>query len=238
MDRLLTVQEAARLLGVSTKTLRRWDQAGKFIAQRTVGNQRRYTSRQIAEFLNSGHIINPEIASISAEEAVTNSSSQPNKDPQSHTSAKDQTIPSAFKETTKSVSLNHLTIGFLLSVAASSALISSVNSQLSGKNSVTRSPAILSDKSNKESDLNTDLTSSVMSTLDSSVVSMLGQVNKNLGYITHEDRVALASKQEGQVLGIRKSSRDFGASFLSYIRSFLGLANDFIFLPKEAKTDH
>ncbi|HSX40305.1 MAG TPA: MerR family DNA-binding transcriptional regulator, partial [Candidatus Saccharimonadales bacterium] len=49
-DRLLTIQEAAKLLKVSTKTLRRWEKQGKLIAQRTIGNQRRYTLTQVTAF--------------------------------------------------------------------------------------------------------------------------------------------------------------------------------------------
>ena len=47
---LLTIQEAAKILGVSTKTLRRWDKAGTLIPTRTQGNQRRYTKEQIVAF--------------------------------------------------------------------------------------------------------------------------------------------------------------------------------------------
>jgi len=36
-DKLLTVQEAASFLGVSTKTLRRWDKAKLLVPLRTVG---------------------------------------------------------------------------------------------------------------------------------------------------------------------------------------------------------
>ena len=42
-NKLLTIQEVADILRVSTKTLRRWDQAGRFVPIRTAGNQRRYT---------------------------------------------------------------------------------------------------------------------------------------------------------------------------------------------------
>ena len=49
---LLTIQEAAEILGVSTKTLRRWDKAGTLIPTRTQGNQRRYTKEQIITFKN------------------------------------------------------------------------------------------------------------------------------------------------------------------------------------------
>src|SRR5579872_2191220 len=39
---LYTIQEVATLLGVSAKTLRRWEETGKIKPIRTVGNQRRY----------------------------------------------------------------------------------------------------------------------------------------------------------------------------------------------------
>ena len=43
MNKLLTIHEAAEVLGVSTSTLRRWEKEGKLTAdERTRGNQRRY----------------------------------------------------------------------------------------------------------------------------------------------------------------------------------------------------
>jgi excisionase family DNA binding protein len=33
-DEIITIKEAARLLGVSEPTLRRWDELGKFVARR------------------------------------------------------------------------------------------------------------------------------------------------------------------------------------------------------------
>jgi putative resolvase len=43
MDKLLTVADAAELLGVSGNTLRRWEREGRLIPdERTEGNQRRY----------------------------------------------------------------------------------------------------------------------------------------------------------------------------------------------------
>lgn len=43
MDRLLTIKEAGKVLGVSTSTLRRWDRERRLIPdERTEGNQRRY----------------------------------------------------------------------------------------------------------------------------------------------------------------------------------------------------
>ncbi len=43
MNKLLTIAEAAELLGVSGNTLRRWERQGKLVPdERTAGNQRRY----------------------------------------------------------------------------------------------------------------------------------------------------------------------------------------------------
>lgn len=43
MNKLVTIQEAARFLGVSPQTLRRWEREGKGLPfQKTVGGQRRY----------------------------------------------------------------------------------------------------------------------------------------------------------------------------------------------------
>ena len=43
MDKLITIGEAAKYLGISTQTIRRWEKTGKgFPSQRTQGNQRRY----------------------------------------------------------------------------------------------------------------------------------------------------------------------------------------------------
>lgn len=47
MDKLITIHEAAKLLGVSNTTLRRWETSGKLIPERTAGNQRRYRLSQI-----------------------------------------------------------------------------------------------------------------------------------------------------------------------------------------------
>jgi len=47
MDKLITIGEAAGLLGVSNTTLRRWEKSGKLVPERTAGNQRRYRLSQI-----------------------------------------------------------------------------------------------------------------------------------------------------------------------------------------------
>src|SRR6266568_2799585 len=52
-DEALTIQQAANLLGVSTKTLRRWEEKGFIKPQRTVGNQRRYSKNELATLFSS-----------------------------------------------------------------------------------------------------------------------------------------------------------------------------------------
>ena len=47
MDKLISISEAAERLGISPTTLRRWEQSGKLIPERTQGNQRRYRLSQI-----------------------------------------------------------------------------------------------------------------------------------------------------------------------------------------------
>ena len=42
MNKLFTISEAAKALGVSAQTLRRWDREGKLKSERTKGGQRRY----------------------------------------------------------------------------------------------------------------------------------------------------------------------------------------------------
>lgn len=52
--RLLHPKEAAYELGVSTKTIHRWDQAGKLRTVRTVGNQRRIPIEEIVRLRRQG----------------------------------------------------------------------------------------------------------------------------------------------------------------------------------------
>ena len=49
----LTISEAARFLGVSLSTVRRWSDAGVLPSYRTPGGQRRFSREQIDEFLRS-----------------------------------------------------------------------------------------------------------------------------------------------------------------------------------------
>ena len=48
---LVKISEAARLLGVSTSTLRRWENEGKFKSVRTIGKHRRYRIDDIKKLL-------------------------------------------------------------------------------------------------------------------------------------------------------------------------------------------
>ncbi|MEX2007592.1 MAG: MerR family DNA-binding transcriptional regulator, partial [Candidatus Levyibacteriota bacterium] len=50
-DSTLSVQEVAKLLRVSTKTIRRYDKSGILVPTRTDGNHRRYSREQVSAFL-------------------------------------------------------------------------------------------------------------------------------------------------------------------------------------------
>jgi excisionase family DNA binding protein len=52
MEKLLTLEEASVILGVSKITLRRWDNSGKFKALRTIGGFRRYSENDINKLLD------------------------------------------------------------------------------------------------------------------------------------------------------------------------------------------
>ena len=47
MDRLMPIGETAKTLGVSVSTLRRWEEEGKLVPERTLGGQRRYSLAKI-----------------------------------------------------------------------------------------------------------------------------------------------------------------------------------------------
>jgi excisionase family DNA binding protein len=49
----LSASEAARHLGVSVSTIRRWSDSGHLIGSRTPGGQRRFTLEQLDAFLAS-----------------------------------------------------------------------------------------------------------------------------------------------------------------------------------------
>jgi len=56
-ERLYSLKKTAEILSVSVQTLRNWDFVGKFKANRTIGNHRRYHGKQIKEFIDSSRII-------------------------------------------------------------------------------------------------------------------------------------------------------------------------------------
>lgn len=49
---LISIGEASELLGVSITTLRRWDESGRFIAEKSAGDHRRYSKIKIELYLN------------------------------------------------------------------------------------------------------------------------------------------------------------------------------------------
>jgi len=51
VEKTYNVSEMAKLLKASVKTLQRWDREGKLIANRTPGNRRYYTDKQLRDFL-------------------------------------------------------------------------------------------------------------------------------------------------------------------------------------------
>jgi len=58
----LSISETALMLGVSTKTLRRWENNNKFIPEyRTIGNHRRYSINQIKKLINPNYEIKNKI---------------------------------------------------------------------------------------------------------------------------------------------------------------------------------
>lgn len=47
MSKVLTIKDAAQALGLHPKTLRRWEEKGKFTPRRTLGNQRRFSDSDV-----------------------------------------------------------------------------------------------------------------------------------------------------------------------------------------------
>jgi len=66
-EEFLTIQQAADLLGVSTRTLRRWEERGFLKPQRTIGNQRRYNKTELVElFKKEKGKAKPSVESVQA----------------------------------------------------------------------------------------------------------------------------------------------------------------------------
>jgi excisionase family DNA binding protein len=53
MCELISPKKAARMLGVSTNTLRNWEIAGLIFAVKTLGGQRRYYTKDIEKLVES-----------------------------------------------------------------------------------------------------------------------------------------------------------------------------------------
>ena len=70
MEKTYNVSEAASVIGVSVKTLQRWDREGKLVADRTPSNRRFYTEKQIHDIYNDKEVI--EENSIGLIEAISN----------------------------------------------------------------------------------------------------------------------------------------------------------------------
>jgi excisionase family DNA binding protein len=51
MDKMINISEAGRLLGVTPRTLKRWDIEGRLKVYRTLGNHRRYRLSDVEAFL-------------------------------------------------------------------------------------------------------------------------------------------------------------------------------------------
>lgn len=49
---LISIGDASELLGVSITTLRRWDESGRFVAEKSAGDHRRYSKTKIELYLN------------------------------------------------------------------------------------------------------------------------------------------------------------------------------------------
>ena len=50
MSKYVAIGKAAEMLGVSVSTLRRWDETGQLVAERTPGGRRRYLTSEVASF--------------------------------------------------------------------------------------------------------------------------------------------------------------------------------------------
>lgn len=64
MEKTYNISEAAELIGVSVKTLQRWDREGKLVANRTPSNRRYYTDNQLKEIRETNFDIKDMIEAI------------------------------------------------------------------------------------------------------------------------------------------------------------------------------
>jgi len=53
MNKLVTLQKACEILGISSQTIRRWEREGKISCVRTQGNQRRVPMDEIHRILGT-----------------------------------------------------------------------------------------------------------------------------------------------------------------------------------------
>lgn len=53
MQKKLTISEAAKYIGASTSSLRRWEKLGYLTPERTHGGDRRYTETQLDQFIEA-----------------------------------------------------------------------------------------------------------------------------------------------------------------------------------------
>ena len=56
INKIYKPKEFAELLGVSVKTLQRWDKKGLLVAYRTPTNRRYYTHEQYIEYMGDGNV--------------------------------------------------------------------------------------------------------------------------------------------------------------------------------------
>lgn len=70
MNKTYNISEAAEIMGVSVKTLQRWDREGKLVANRTPSNRRFYTEKQIHDIYNDKEIM--EENSLCLKETISN----------------------------------------------------------------------------------------------------------------------------------------------------------------------